>query len=110
MERKLEEIRDRRRRLKEEYGELFQAVSAALFRHDPMSINFKTNTDEYEPEVGTILPRLQACQSADDVRKVVYEEFVRWFSVEDAGREEPYGQIAEEIWDMWRKSNAAKLH
>jgi hypothetical protein len=110
MTKERKEINALRRRLKEEYGDLFQAISAALFRHDPISINFKTNADEYEPEVGTILPRLQSCHSADAVRRVVHEEFVRWFSVEDAGHEERYDQIAEEIWDLWRKSNAGKPH
>jgi hypothetical protein len=108
MTKERKEIKASRRRLKEEYGDLFQAISAALFRHDPISINFETNADEYEPEVGTILPRLRLCHSADDVRRVVHEEFVRWFSVEDTGREERYDQIAKEIWNLWRKSNAAR--
>jgi hypothetical protein len=73
-----------------------------------LSINFETNEDEYDPEAGTILPRLRACHSADDVRRVVHEEFVRWFSAENAGPEEHYGQIAAEIWDLWQKSNAPK--
>ena len=46
-------------------------------RHDPVGINFESNTDEYEPEVGTILPQLRSCKSADDVRRMVDREFVR---------------------------------
>src|ERR1700722_5328594 len=78
MARTREEILEARRRLKEEYGQLFESVAALLFRHDPVGINFDTNTDEYEPEVGSILPRLRTCNSADEARGVVYEEFVRW--------------------------------
>ena len=35
--------------------------------------------DEYDNEVGTILPRLAACRTVDEVRAVVHEEFSRWF-------------------------------
>ena len=99
-EKKLEE----RRRLKVEYGKLFESVSSLLSRHDPVGINFETNTDEYDPEVGTILPRLRTCKTAADVRQVVHEEFVRWFDRDIAGPKELYSKIAEEIWQLWKKS------
>ena len=79
-----EEIIAERQRLKAEYRGLFDEVAALILRHDPVGINFKDNADEYEAEVGSILPRLRSCQSADDVRRVVHQEFVRWF---DAGIE-----------------------
>jgi hypothetical protein len=72
-----DEIAEERRRLRAEYGEMFEATAALLFRHDPRGINFEDNADEYETETGTILPRLRGCQSAGDVQKVVHEEFVR---------------------------------
>jgi hypothetical protein len=56
---------ERRKRLKQEYGELFDQTSAILFRHDPIGINFEDNTGEYDPEAGTILPRLAACAFSD---------------------------------------------
>jgi hypothetical protein len=61
------------------YVRLFDDLSALLFRHDPIGINFATNTDEYNPEARTILPRLPQCHSAPDVPKVIVEEFHRWF-------------------------------
>jgi len=76
---------------------------AILFRHDPMGINFEDNTDEYDPEVGTILPRLRDCRSPEQVRRVTHEEFLRWFGG-GVGDEQKYGAIAQEIWDAWRKS------
>jgi hypothetical protein len=97
-----EQILEERRRLKAEYGELFDAVSALLFRHDPASINFEINPEEYNSEAGTILPRLKSCHGADEVRRVVHEEFVRWFDVETAGPSERYQQIAAEIWQLWQ--------
>src|SRR5271165_501808 len=103
MARTREQILEERRQLKSEYGELFDAISALLFRADPIGISFDNeNTDEYDPEVGTILPRLKNCASADDVLRVVYEEFVRWFDGEDtAGPRERYQPIATEIWQLW---------
>lgn len=86
---------------RKEYGTLFDAVSAILFRHDPIGINFEENTDEYDHEARTILPRLRSCQSEADVCAVVIEEFARWFG-EDISRDKPsYKPIAAEIWRLW---------
>ena len=94
------EIREERKALKQKYGELYDSVAALLFRHDPISINFENNTDEYETEAGTILPRLSSCNSVDDAHQVIYEEFVRWFDRGTAGPEELYNEIAKEIWGL----------
>jgi len=100
-----EEILEERRRLKVQYRALFDFTAALLYRHDPIGINFDfdENTDEYEPEVGTILPRLNSCRSADDVLQVVHEEFVRWFGSGTAGPPEHYRKIASEVWQLWQK-------
>jgi hypothetical protein len=100
-----EEILERRRRTKAEYGPLFDSIVALLFQHDPVGIKFESNTDEYEPEAEAILPRLNACQSVENVRQVVHEEFVRWFDPSTVGRVERYTQIAIEIWALWQKRN-----
>ena len=101
-----EGLQRERRQLKNVYGALYDDVAALLFRHDPAGINFEVNTEEYEPEVGTILPRLRNCKSADDVRRVVHQEFVRWFELSNAGPESSYTAIAAEIWDLWQRSRA----
>ena len=97
-----EEIREERRKIKSEYGDLFDSVTALLFRNDPIGINFDDNTDEYEPEARTILPRLRTCESSTDVLRVVHEEFVRWFGADTAGSPERYSDIASEIWRLWQ--------
>jgi hypothetical protein len=94
---------EERRRLRAESGNLFDDVAALLFRHDPVGINFDKNTDEYEPEAGTILPRLRYCESERDVRRVLHEEFVRWFDAGTAGPEERYTDVASEIWHLWKQ-------
>jgi hypothetical protein len=105
MPRTREEILNNRRRLRAEYGELFDSTAALLFRHDPIGISFKENTDEYEPEVETILPRMRDCHGADDVLQVVHEEFVRWFDMGTAGPREHYQEVASEIWQLWQSAS-----
>lgn len=57
MSRTRKEILEERRRLKAEYGELFDSIAAVLFRRDPISIGADAPADEYEPETGTILSK-----------------------------------------------------
>jgi len=103
MTRTREQIVQERRRLRAEYGELFDAKAGLLFRADPIGISFDNeNLDEYAPEAGTVLPRLKSCESADDVLRVVHEEFVRWFDAGTAGPPERYAQVASEIWQLWQ--------
>ena len=91
------------KRLKAEYKELFSAVSEILFRHDPIGINFGGNTDEYDPEAGTILPRLRPEHSVEDVTAIVREEFRRWFGAECVRGEGQYAAIAEEILNAYKR-------
>ncbi|MCB9562266.1 MAG: hypothetical protein H6708_17820 [Kofleriaceae bacterium] len=84
------------------YGARYHQVSTILFRHDPVGINFATNTDEYEPEVDTILPRLAGARDVADVQRIVHEEMVRWFSAATAGSADRYAALAAEIWRAWR--------
>jgi hypothetical protein len=87
--------------LKQRYGTLFADVSAALFEIDPIGINFENNTDEYEPEAGTIIPRLHGATAVQDVEVVVHEEFCRWFGAEEAGPVDRYRTVAARIWEAW---------
>src|SRR6266852_7943123 len=106
MSRTREEIVDERRRLKAEYRELYDQVAELLFRHDPIGINFETNTDEYEPEVGTILPRLKEAVSPEELCRIIYEEFFRWFNGDElVGPPSKYTDIAKEIWNAYENSN-----
>jgi len=109
MPRTRDQIQEERRRLRAEYGQLFDSVAALLFQCDPIVISFENpNADEYEPETGTILPRLRVFQSEDDVRRVVYEEFVRWFEAANAGPEELYAKPAAEIWRLWQEFDSKR--
>jgi hypothetical protein len=95
-----------REQLKNKYKSLFNQMAQLLFEADPIGINFESNTDEYDPEVGTILPRLEGAQSADDVQTIVHEEFCRWFGQDTAGTREHYAAMSQQIWSAWCNRNA----
>jgi len=99
----------KREELKALYGELYAKVEEILFRLDPVEINFATNIDEYEPEVDTILPRLQEAKTEADVHDIVCEEFVRWFEGSAGYRNDHrYQEAAKEIWSAWVKFSEQK--
>jgi len=100
-------MNDGQRIIRNAYKELFEEVSAILFRHDPIEINFGSNTDEYDPEAGTIIPRLRDAGSEDDILDIVHEEFVRWFGSDITGERDAYQSIAADImaaWKRWRNT------
>jgi hypothetical protein len=91
-----------REQIRRQDPQFFAAVSKAMFEHDPMGINFETNTDEYDAEAGTVIPRLSACASAEDVVIVLHEEFQRWFDV-TAGTREKFIDLAKDIWNLYKQ-------
>ena len=97
-----DEILPRRAALRAAFGDaLYDALLAVLFRHDPAGINFGSNTDEYEPEVDTILPRLERCASMEDARCMVFAEFTHWFG--DDFDERRATVCVEAVWTVWRQ-------
>jgi len=62
--------------------------------------------DEYDPEVGTILPRLRGVTSAEDIQSIVHEEFVNWFGEETAGSFDDYQRASQSIWAIVRDNEA----
>lgn len=83
--------------------DLVDAVSALLFRADPVGINFETNTDEYDAEAETIVIALPRATGLDDVRALAHEAFVQWFDAHTAGPIDRYTAVATEIWSLWRR-------
>ena len=83
-------------------GDFASRVAAILFEDDPLEISVGINADEYEPEAGTIVPRLREATGPEDVQDIVYQEFCSWFGEEDVGRRERYRVVAARIWNEWR--------
>ena len=99
--------RDTKKAYKKRYQHLRSAVTAALNRADPIGLlSMGAPKDEYDPEVGTILLRLRHVSSADDVQRVLHEEFTRWFGADIAGVPHVYRGAAEEIWRAMRHEDA----
>lgn len=99
-----------RKQTKQAYGWLFEQVRQILTRFDPINIaDEHVNPDEYEPEVTTILPRLREAESVSDVKRIVHQEFVSWFSAGDAGPLDGYQEAARQIWGAWLRFRAVQL-
>jgi hypothetical protein len=82
------------------YRLLVAAVERAINEADPIGLlQVGAPSDEYAPEVGTIVPRLASAERLDDVAAVLHEEFVRWFGAGIAGPRERYETPARLIWD-----------
>lgn len=94
--------RETRQRLLAGRQRLVASLEDVLFRHDPIGINFGHNTDEYRSEAETITLRRPEASSELDLRRIVHEEFVRWFDASTAGSTDRYATIAGEIWRIWR--------
>jgi len=91
------QARVERQRLKRDYAGMFEDLTAYLYDQDPMGLNFGINPDEYEPEIGTILPRAFDVDSPAELVDVIREEFERWFGprvrIENATYEDLAGGI-----------------
>ncbi len=99
-----ERIHLRRQHVKAKYGDLYDEVVAILYQHDPVTLRgANAPEDEYEPEAGTIVPRLREARSADDARRIIHEEFVHWFDAALAGPATDYAQIADDVWAVWKR-------
>ena len=98
METERDGILRRRTELRAKYGPLYDRVAAILFEADPAGVNFGDNTDEYEPEVDHIVPRLRSCSSVEDVQRVVVEEFTKMFDDDTVEAPERFHRIAGLIW------------
>jgi hypothetical protein len=91
--------------MKRDYATLFAEVRAILNRHDPVGlIRMGMPEDEYEPEVGTILPRLREAAGPQDVQRVLHEEFQHWFGSDTSmfGYEE-FAPAASEVWEAFER-------
>lgn len=76
-----------------------QKVTSILAAHDPLGLCARgAPRDEYSLEARTIVPRIDEANSSAELRRVIHQEFVRWFDLSVAGTEERYTAIAEELW------------
>ena len=82
------------------YEALVAAVTQAIDEADPIGLlEIGCPADEYSPEVRTVVPRVSKASGAAEVRRILHEEFVRWFGVDTAGSEEACEAPALRIWE-----------
>jgi hypothetical protein len=98
METERDAILRRRKELRSEFGDLYDRVSAILFKEDPGGVNFEINPDEYESEVDMVLPRLPSCSSVADVQVVLYDVLLKMFDEETVKGPDRLARIAGLIW------------
>jgi hypothetical protein len=90
------------------YQDLVAAVERAINEADPIALLAGgAPSDEYAPEIGTIIPLLANAHRPDDVTGVLHGEFVCWFGEGTAGPRQAYEVLSRQIWDVlldFRKS------
>ncbi len=95
------------RELKAEYKRLRAVLQEALNAADLMGLlDSGSPADEYDPEIGTILPRLRGASSVDEVRDVLVEEFAHWFGEAGAGSADWFVVPAQRIWSFLESERA----
>jgi len=97
-------MKNSREQLKNQYPKLYVKIEQILFEHDLMGVNFGDNTDEYAPEVDTILPRLSSASKLEDVSVMIKEEFIAWFDDEAKDiSDDLYQSLANNVWNVWQQ-------
>ena len=71
--------------LQKEYGSFYRAVSDILFRHNPMELDGKHNTGDYNPEVDVLLSRIREAEDLNTLLQLLFEVFVTDFGEENCG-------------------------
>ena len=97
------EARQQHRILQKEYGSFYRAVSDSLFRHNPMDLDGKRNTGEYDPEIDALLSRIQEAEHLNGLLDLLFEVFRTDFGEENCGDRERYALAASEIWKAYER-------
>jgi len=99
--------RAQHRMLQKKYGNFYRAVSDILFRHDPMELDGKHNTGDYDPEVDVLLSRIPEAEHLAALQQLLFEIFQTDFGEESCGNKERYDAVAAEIWTAYERHRAA---
>jgi hypothetical protein len=100
------EDRQQHRMLQKEYGRFYRAVSDILFRHNPIDLDGKHNTGEYNPEVDALLSRIREAEHLTTLQELLFEIFRADFGEANCGSRERYDVAAVEIWKAYERHRA----
>lgn len=111
---------EQQRRLKQEYGWLYNSLIQILAKDDPMNlVRIGAPENEYQWEVDRILLRLNEANSPSELGDIIYEAFVSGFGMSFASQgEQSYqhykprfqglGEAAWNVWERWREETEQK--
>ncbi len=106
------EKQEQQRKLKQEYGWLYESFTQILAKDDPMNlVRIGAPVNEYDLEVNTILLRLHDAHSPEELGDIIYTVFVSAFGKSFASRGElSYQQykprfqaLGETAWNEWMR-------
>lgn len=100
------EDRQQHRSLQKEYGSFYRAVSDIIFRHNPIDLDGKHNTGEYDPEIDALLSRIREAEDLDTLHELLFEVFRTDFGEDNCGDRQRYGAAASEIWKAYERHRA----
>ena len=95
--------RQQHRALQKEYASFYRAVSDILFRHDPMDLDGKHNTGDYDPAIDVLLTRISEAEHLSGLQELLFEVFRTDFGAENCGSRERYDVAASEIWKVYER-------
>jgi hypothetical protein len=98
--------RDQHRQLQKEYGSFYRATRDILFRHNPMELDGKHNTGDYDSEVDVLLSRIREAEHLGALQDLLFEVFQIDFGAENCGSRERYDVTASEIWKAYEHHRA----
>jgi hypothetical protein len=101
------EDRLKHRMLQKEHGHIYRAISDILFLHNPMELDGKRNTGDYNPEVDVLVSRIREVENVDALQDLLFEVFRTDFGEENCGSRERYEVAASEIWKAYERLRAA---
>ncbi|HWC96350.1 MAG TPA: hypothetical protein VG456_06370 [Candidatus Sulfopaludibacter sp.] len=96
------EDRQQHRLLQKEYGSFYRAVSDIIFHHNPMELDGKHNTGDYNPEVDALLARIGEAANLDGLQSLLFDVFLTDFG-ENCGTRDRYEVPAAEIWKAYQR-------
>ena len=100
------EARQQHRILQKEYGSFYRAVSDIIFRHNPIDLDGKRNTGEYDPAIDALLSRIQEAENPNTLHELLFEVFRTDFGEDNCGDRQRYEAAASEIWKAYERHRA----
>lgn len=86
--------------VKSKFSEDFLKLREIVNNHDPIGlIEIGCPIDEYDPEVKTIIVKLDLAKTEEDIHNLIFNEFTEWFG--DMVKKENLSKMANDIY-KWK--------